>query len=85
MAYEVRLSKAAEKFLNRQDDTTFKRIAKAAADLGTDPYPAGCVKLAGSEKDFRIRVGDYRLIYEVRNEILVVLVLKIGHRKDIYR
>jgi len=59
---------------------------KARIDrLTENPYPSGVKKLAGEEGLYRLRSGDYRLIYTVQDEVLVVLVLKIGHRRDIYR
>ncbi|MBX3739382.1 MAG: type II toxin-antitoxin system RelE/ParE family toxin [Akkermansiaceae bacterium] len=62
-----------------------QRVDAAILKLADDPHPPGSLKLAGDENAYRIRVGDYRIIYEIRNEVLVVLVVKIGHRKDIYR
>jgi len=53
--------------------------------LETQPRPSGCRKLSGSDDIFRLRLGDYRIIYRVEDEKLVVLVIEIGHRRDIYR
>ena len=53
--------------------------------LGEEPHPAGSRKLMGYDDVFRIRVGVYRIIYSVSGRNLVIVVLKIGHRKDIYR
>ncbi len=53
--------------------------------LGEEPYPPGSRKLTGYDDVFRIRVGVYRIIYSVSGRKLVIIVLKIGHRKDIYR
>ena len=60
------------------------RIAARIGQLADDPRPAGCEKLSGQEK-YRIRQGQYRIIYSVKDEELVVHVVKIGHRKDVYR
>jgi mRNA interferase RelE/StbE len=53
--------------------------------LTENPYPEGARKLAGEEGIFRLRSGDYRVLYSVKNDFLVVLVLKIGHRREVYR
>jgi mRNA interferase RelE/StbE len=53
--------------------------------LSADPRPTGCKKLAGSPDYYRIRVSDYRVLYEVRDRDVLVLVIKIGHRREVYR
>ena len=53
--------------------------------LASDPFPHGHRKLVGSEAKYRIRVGDYRVVYNVENQELVIFIIRIGHRKDIYR
>lgn len=53
--------------------------------MARNPFPGGVKKLQGEEKIYRVRVGDYRIIYEVQSAVLVVLVLKIGHRREVYR
>jgi mRNA interferase RelE/StbE len=62
-----------------------KRIVLAVEGLAENPYPDSCQELAGSQGAFRIRVGDYRLLYEVFEEVLVVEVVKVGHRREVYR
>jgi mRNA interferase RelE/StbE len=61
----------------------FTRIIKAINELATDPRPPGCKKLTG-RPGYRIRVGDYRIIYNIEDKILTVFVIDIGHRKNIY-
>ena len=61
-----------------------KRILERIRTLAVDPRPAGCEKLSGQER-YRIRQGDYRIIYEVEDARLIVLVVKVGHRREIYR
>ena len=61
------------------------RVADAIRALGADPRPPGCTKLAGNAAYYRVRVGDYRVLYEVRDREILVLVIKIGHRRDVYR
>lgn len=58
---------------------------KALRALEDDPRSAGCVKLTGSTDLFRLRVGDYRIVYQIQDKVLVVLVIEIGHRREIYR
>ena len=61
------------------------RIGNAIRRLAADPRPPGCKKLAGNTAYFRIKVGDYRVLYEVRDRDVLVLVIKIGHRREVYR
>lgn len=85
MRYEIIIKPTAEKSLNRVPWPAGRRIADALEELRNNPRPDGCVKLAGDENLWRIRVGDYRLVYEIHEKRLLVLVVRIGHRKDIYR
>lgn len=62
-----------------------ERIQRHIDALATEPRPPGCVKMSGIERTYRIRVGDYRIIYEIRDNVLIVLVLRIGHRREAYR
>jgi mRNA interferase RelE/StbE len=61
-----------------------QRIANALAALSENPRPHGCIKLQGLEA-YRIRVGSYRIIYEIHDDHLLVLVVDVGHRRDVYR
>jgi mRNA interferase RelE/StbE len=61
-----------------------QRIVRRIQSLATNPRPAGCEKLSGREK-YRVRQGRYRILYSIDDEILVVQVVKVGHRKDVYR
>jgi len=61
------------------------RIVSAVDNLSSNPYPEGVRKLAGSEYSYRIRVGDYRVLYNIIRNRLVVEIIRVGHRKDIYR
>lgn len=61
------------------------RVVAAIQSLAIDPYPPFCRKLAGEDSAYRIRQGVYRIIYEVQNRQLLIMVLKMGHRKDVYR
>ena len=86
MPNSIFLSRRAEKFLtNLREAPLYARLRTAIDVLAQDARPAGCIKLAGEPDLYRIRVGDYRIIYQVRDRILTVLVVSIGHRRDIYR
>ena len=62
-----------------------EKTSTAIHKLFLNPNPAGCVKLVGYDIEYRIRVGNYRVIYQIHNSVLIILVIEIGHRKDIYR
>jgi mRNA interferase RelE/StbE len=68
-----------------RDESLKRRIAKALHVLEENPRPSGCVKLQGEDELYRVRVGDYRIVYQIRDASLVVLVVQIGHRREIYR
>jgi len=83
--YEVRLLVTARRQLLRVPGRIRSRIGNAIRALAADPRPPGCKKLTGATDYFRIRVGDYRVLYEVRDRDVLVLVIKIGHRREVYR
>ena len=86
MRNSVFLSRRAEKFLGEQRDAKlYSRLRSAIDDLAQNARPPGCVKLAGEPDLYRVRVGDYRIIYQVNDPKLTVLVLSIAHRREIYR
>ena len=81
--YTIVLSKKAQKQLDKLSDTIAEPILEAIGFLENNPRPNGCKKLKGRE-GYRIRIGDYRVIYEVFDSNLIVDVITLGHRKDIY-
>jgi mRNA interferase RelE/StbE len=83
--YTVNLDKGVQKILNRLPQKMNDRLVLAMRALAHNPRPHGCIKLEGAESDYRIRVGDFRVIYTVYDDRLVVLVIDVGPRKDIYR
>lgn len=85
MSYQVELSKRAERQLRKLDPDIQSLIGVAIDTLAIDPRPAGVKKLKGDENVYRIRVRDYRIVYEIQDDDLIVLVVKFGHRRDIYR
>lgn len=84
MKYEVVISRRAQKQLSTIHPTPRARITEALASLATMPRPSGAIRLVGSQL-WRIRVGDYRVLYEIGDELRVVLIEDIGHRREIYR
>ena len=85
MAYSILLAPPAERQLKALAEQIQKRIVKRLRTLTANPRPQGLKKLAGEDDLYRIREGDYRIIYTIRDKELVVLVVKIGDRKEIYR
>jgi mRNA interferase RelE/StbE len=85
MAYRVLFVSRAERGFKRLSADVQDRIISQINLLTEDPRPAGAVKLVGSDSLFRVRVGDYRIIYAVEDDFLVVLIVEIGHRREIYR
>ena len=83
--YKILISSSAEKALKKLPGKDQKRVAAAIWSLAIDPHPIGSKKLSGFDSVFRIRVGSYRVIYEIEGQRLIITVLKVGHRKDIYR
>lgn len=83
--YRVLLERAAEKDLSRLSSEIHDRVIAAIQALANNPRPRGCRKLAGSEEDWRIRVGDYRVVYEIADPIRVVRVNRVRHRREVYR
>ncbi|MBN1941918.1 MAG: type II toxin-antitoxin system RelE/ParE family toxin [Phycisphaerae bacterium] len=85
MAYQIRIKQKAEKALAQIPNPHRRRIAQAIDALARTPRPAGCTKLTGADNAYRIRVGDYRIVYEIVDKVLIVYIIRIAHRKDIYR
>jgi mRNA interferase RelE/StbE len=83
--YEVLLEREAERGLGRLPKGMYARAMRAVRELAKDPRPPGSRKLVGSKSDWRIRVGDYRVIYEVDDRQRQVRVMFIRHRREAYR
>lgn len=85
MFYSIVLSPAAKKVLERLPAEIHNRITTKISALAEDPRPPGAAALQGVKGELRLRVGDYRIIYQVEDEYQVIRVVKIGHRSEIYR
>jgi mRNA interferase RelE/StbE len=83
--YRVLLERRAEKDLSRLSSEIHDRVIGAIQSLANNPRPPGCRKLAGSKSDWRIRVGDYRVVYEIADEIRIVRINRVRHRREAYR
>jgi mRNA interferase RelE/StbE len=83
--YKVFFKSSADRQLRKLPDALQRRIVGEVEALAHNPRPRGAVKLAGYENLWRVRVGDYRVVYEIHDDRLVILVLRLAHRKDVYR
>jgi mRNA interferase RelE/StbE len=83
--YAVAFSRSAARELERLPDKAVQRLVLAIRGLQEDPRPRGCRKLVGEDTTHRIRVGDYRVVYEVDDEARTVLITRVRHRKDAYQ
>ena len=71
--------------MRRLDAAILRRIDAAILALADSPRPSGCVKLAGQTNLWRIRIGDYRVLYEINDQALIVVLVSVAHRRDAYR
>jgi len=86
MPYTVEILRRAERFLRSiKDARLYRRLRETIDSLANDPHPPGSKKLLGSPDLYRVRTGDYRIIYQVDRGKLTVLVIEIGHRREVYR
>lgn len=83
--YDVLLERSVERALKRVSSSDFSRILVALKELASNPRPSGCKKLVGGERDWRVRVGDYRVLYEIDDAEKTVRVLNVKHRREAYR
>lgn len=84
MAHSIEFSSSADKELDALSGDVRTRILKAVSKLSSNPRPSGCKKLKAQDA-YRIRVGAYRVIYEIRDAVLIVWVIKVGHRSNVYQ
>ncbi len=82
--YELTFKKSVAKDLRAFPKQDVKRILERIRSLADDPRPTGCEKVSGQER-YRVRQGVYRIVYEIEDRILTVMVVKVGHRKDVYQ
>jgi len=83
--YQIVLTPAARRDLRSLPRTILRRVDAKILALGRDPHPQDAKKLRGQEGFLRVRVGDYRIIYQVEDDHLIVVVVRVGHRREVYR
>ena len=85
MTYQIEFTKGALKQLKKLPTDIKERIDSKILELADEPRPNGVKKLEGSDSLYRIRVNDYRVIYQIQDDVLLVTVAKVGHRREVYR
>jgi mRNA interferase RelE/StbE len=85
MKYSIFYKRSASEELLQLQANIAHKVKAAINSLSENPRPSGCKKLKGSINEYRIRIGNYRVIYTIIDTILIVTVIKIAHRKDVYR
>jgi mRNA interferase RelE/StbE len=85
MAYRIEFRPAAFRELAGLEKSVRLRIAATVDSLAQQPRPPGVEKLKGHERRYRVRCGDYRIVYEIKDALLLILVVRIGHRRQVYR
>lgn len=83
--YEVYITKTAKSDLEKLSHSILERIASQIKALSQNPRPIGCKKIVGSKHDWRIRIGDYRVVYEINDSSRKIIVIRVRHRKEVYR
>lgn len=81
----IETAPAAVRQLRKLDPTSRRRIQAALELLADQPRPSGAKKLVGGEGEWRLRTGDIRIVYEIHDDVLIVLVIAVGHRREIYQ
>ena len=81
--YKIEIKRCAVKEIKKLPSKDLGKILTKISSLAENPRPKGCVKLSADEK-YRIRVGVYRILYEIKDKLLIVIVVKVAHRKDVY-
>ena len=84
-SYKIEWKQSAKKELKKLDKQIIPRILQAVENLANNPYSSGSKKLIGSDSIYRIRVGDYRIVYNIKSSVLIIEIIKVGHRREIYR
>ena len=83
--YDIEITRTAEKQLKKLDRQAKEGVVTAILGLAHEPFPRGSRKLTGYDDVFRIRVGTYRVLYSVSGRRLIIVILKVAHRRDVYR
>ncbi len=84
MTYRVEVAPAALRQIRKLDRAAQRRVQAAIELLASEPRPSGAKKLVGGNGEWRVRTGDYRVVYEIHDNLVLILVVAVGHRRDIY-
>ena len=84
-SYKLLIKPSAAKEIELAPKKDRLRIVKRIQELSSDPRPSGCEKLSGHDDKYRVRQGTYRIVYTISDSELVICVMKVGHRKEVYR
>jgi len=85
MAYQVEIKASAVREIAALPKREQRRVVATIEGLADAPRPEGVRKLTGVDNTYRVRVGDYRIVYQIRDDVLIVFIVRVGHRKDVYR
>ena len=85
MHYTIEFTASALREFRALDRQLQRRVATKVSELAEDPFPAGARKFQGEDDHWRIRVGDYRVIYRIEKHRVVIVIVRIGHRREVYR
>ena len=85
MTYQVELAPAAVRQIKKLPRDVQQLVVQQLEELALNPRPNGVVKLEGAESLYRVRLGDYRIVYQIQDEVLLVTVVKVAHRREVYR
>jgi mRNA interferase RelE/StbE len=85
MRYAIEFTTSALREFKSLDRAMQRRLGSRISDLGADPFPTGTKKLQGEPDHFRMRIGDYRVIYRLDGKRVVIVIVRINHRKEVYR
>ena len=84
-SYSIKWKQSAQRELKKLGKDIILKILDRVQSLAENPHPGGSRKLKGSEHTYRIRVGEYRVVYTIRNTVLTIEIIRVGHRREIYR
>ena len=84
-SYRIEWKRSAAKELQSLPPEVIRRILSIVERLSGSPVPHGAIKLTGSEQTYRIRVGDYRIVYSIYQAVLMIEIVRVAHRRDVYR
>jgi mRNA interferase RelE/StbE len=85
VTYQVNFTSSATRQLRKIPHVIQQHIWQKLEALAEEPRPFGIVKIVGESATYRVRVGDYRIVYEIQDDVLCILVIKVGHRREIYK